>query len=90
MFKIKCIYKSNKCKYIKERNQGFFRSEKIISKLLKHSQILESFPDKHRGNHKKVHREHLVGYRGVKLFLLKYVPFATVTTATVTITTVKI
>ena len=37
---------------------------------------------------KKLHREHLIGYQGVKLFLLKYVAITTVTTATITTVTV--
>ena len=49
--------------------------------------------EKHRENREKLHREHLIGCRGVKLFFLKYVTITTVTTATVTtviLTTVTI
>ena len=38
----------------------------------------------------KAAREHLISYRGVRLFLLKYVTITYVTTATVTINTVTI
>ena len=48
---------------------------------------------KHRENREKLHREHLIGCRGVKLFLIKDVTITTFTSAnvtTVTITTVTI
>ena len=35
---------------------------------------------KHRENREKLHREHLIGCPGVKLFLLKYVTITTVNT----------
>ena len=43
---------------------------------------------KHRENREKLHQEHLIGCRGVKLFLLKYATINTVTTATVTTVTI--
>ena len=42
---------------------------------------------KHRENREKLHREHLIGCPGVKLFLLKDVIITTATTATVTTAT---
>ena len=49
---------------------------------------IESTPKtKHRKNCKKLDREHLIGCRGVKLFLLKDVTITNVTTATVTAAT---
>ena len=48
---------------------------------------------KHHENSEKLHRENLIGCRGVKLSLLKYVTITTLTTAivtTVTITNVTI
>ena len=39
---------------------------------------------KHCKNREKLHKEHLIGCQGVKLFLLKYVTISTVTTAIVT------
>ena len=46
------------------------------------------FKKKHRKNREKLPQEHLIGCRGVKLFLLKYVTITTVTTATVTTVTI--
>ena len=43
---------------------------------------------KHRKNREKLHREHLIGCQGVKLFLLKDVTITTVTTATFTTVTI--
>ena len=42
---------------------------------------------KHCENREKLHREHLISCRGVKLSLLKDVTITTVTTATVTTVT---
>ena len=44
---------------------------------------------KHRENRKKLHREYIIGCRGVKLFFLKDVTITTVTTATVTTVTIN-
>ena len=43
---------------------------------------------KHRENCEKMHREHIIGCRGIKLFLLKDVTITSVTTATVTTVTI--
>ena len=59
----------------------------------RHINLHPWIPYKHRENRKKLHREHLIGCQGAKLFLLKYVIMSTVATATVTtdtITTVTI
>ena len=44
---------------------------------------------KHRENCEKLHQEHLIGCRGVKLFLLKDFTITTVATATVTTVTIN-